>query len=76
TPAELFDYTYDLQFFDLLRDIINNLDLKGFETDVRILLNKYSNNNGSQSPWMEEQKRDSWGSMVLKNVLRETDEVG
>ncbi|EAY7431928.1 plasmid-partitioning protein SopA, partial [Salmonella enterica] len=31
---------------------------------------------GSQSPWMEEQIRDAWGSMVLKNVVRETDEVG
>ena len=60
TPAELFDYTSALQFFDMLRD----------------LLKKYSNNNGSQSPWMEEQIRDAWGSMVLKNVVRETDEVG
>jgi chromosome partitioning protein len=50
--------------------------IKGFEPDVRILLTKYSNNNGSQSPWMEEQIRDAWGSMVLKNVVRETDEVG
>ena len=25
---------------------------------------------------MEEQIRDAWGSMVLKNVVRETDEVG
>ncbi|WP_250561610.1 hypothetical protein, partial [Escherichia coli] len=32
-----------------------NVDLKGFEPDVRILLTKYSNSNGSQSPWMEEQ---------------------
>ncbi len=30
----------------------------------------------AQSPWMEEQIRDAWGSMVLKNVVRETDEVG
>ncbi|VTM52720.1 plasmid-partitioning protein SopA [Klebsiella quasipneumoniae] len=76
TPAELFDYTSALQFFDMLRDLLKNVDLKGFEPDVRILLTKYSNNNGSQSPWMEEQIRDAWGSMVLKNVVRETDEVG
>ncbi len=76
TPAELFDYTSALQFFDMLRDLLRNVDLKGFEPDVRILLTKYSNNNGSQSPWMEEQIRDAWGSMVLKNVVRETDEVG
>ena len=60
----------------MLRDLLKNVDLKGFEPDVRILLTKYSNNNGSQSPWMEEQIRDAWGSMVLKNVVRETDEVG
>jgi hypothetical protein len=54
----------------------NCLNHKGFEPDVRILLTKYSNSNGSQSPWMEEQIRDAWGSMVLKNVVRETDEVG
>ena len=66
TPAELFDYTSALQFFDMLRDLLKNVDLKGFEPDVRILLTKYSNSNGSQSPWMEEQIRDAWGSMVLK----------
>ena len=60
----------------MLRDLLKNVDLQGFEPDVRILLTKYSNNNGSQSPWMEEQIRDAWGSMVLKNVVRETDEVG
>ena len=60
----------------MLRDLLKNVDLKGFEPDVRILLTKYSNSNGSQSPWMEEQIRDAWGSMVLKNVVRETDEVG
>ncbi len=76
TPAELFDYTSALQFFDMLRDLLKNVDLKGFEPDVRILLTKYSNSNGSQSPWMEEQIRDAWGGMVLKNVVRETDEVG
>ncbi len=59
----------------MLRDLLKNVDLKGFEPDVRILLTKYSNSNGSQSPWMEEQIRDAWGSMVLKNVVRETDEV-
>jgi chromosome partitioning protein len=41
----------------MLRDLLKNVDPKGFEPDVRILLTKYSNNNGSQSPWMEEQIR-------------------
>ncbi len=60
TPVEPFDYTSALQFFDMLRDLLKNVDLKGFEPDVRILLTKYSNSNGSQSPWMEEQIRDAW----------------
>ncbi|MCF3243871.1 plasmid-partitioning protein SopA, partial [Escherichia coli] len=76
TPAGLVVYTYALQNFYMLRYLPKNVDLKGFEPDVRILLTKYSNSNGSQSPWMEEQIRDAWGSMVLKNVVRETDEVG
>ncbi len=29
TPAELFDYTSALQFFDMLRDLLKNVDLKG-----------------------------------------------
>ncbi len=28
TPAELFDYTSALQFFDMLRDLLKNVDLK------------------------------------------------
>ncbi|MBF9259515.1 plasmid-partitioning protein SopA, partial [Acinetobacter baumannii] len=52
TPAELFAYTSALQFFDMLRDLLKNVDLKGFEPDVRILLNKYINNNCSQNTWM------------------------
>ncbi len=43
----------------MLRDLLKNVDLKGFEPDVRILLTKYSNSNGSQSPWMEEQIQDA-----------------
>ena len=76
TPAELFDYTSALQFFTMLRDLLKKVDLQGFEPDVRILLTKYSSDPNSQSPWMEEQIRDAWGSMVLKNVVRETNEVG
>nr|UPX44966.1 hypothetical protein FAC10E3_56 [Penicillium camemberti] len=34
TPAELFDYTSALQFFDMLRDLLKNVDLKGFEPDI------------------------------------------
>lgn len=78
TPAELYDYTSTLQFFTMLRDMLLAVDLgaEGFEPDVRILLTKYSNASGSQSPWMEEQIRDAWGSLVLKEVVRVTDEVG
>ncbi len=51
TPAELFDFSSALQFFDMFRDLLKNVDLKGFEPDVRILLTKYSNSNEiSQHP--------------------------
>jgi chromosome partitioning protein len=78
TPAELYDYTSTLQFFTMLRDMLSTVDLgvEGFEPIVRILLTKYSNATGSQSPWMEEQIRDAWGSLVLREVVRVTDEVG
>lgn len=78
TPAELYDYTSTLQFFTMLRDMLATVDLgvEGFEPVVRILLTKYSNATGSQSPWMEEQIRDAWGSLVLREVVRVTDEVG
>lgn len=78
TPAELYDYTSTLQFFTMLRDMLQTVDLgaDGFEPEVRILLTKYSNATGSQSPWMEEQIRDAWGSLVLREVVRVTDEVG
>lgn len=78
TPAELYDYTSTLQFFTMLREMLGTVDLgmEGFEPEVRILLTKYSNASGSQSPWMEEQIRDAWGSLVLKEVVRVTDEVG
>lgn len=74
--VELFDYIFVFQFFDMLCDLLKNVDLQGFEFDVRIFLIKYSNNNGLQLFWMEEQICDVWGSMVLKNVVCEIDEVG
>lgn len=76
TPAELYDYSSSLQFFTMLRDMLREIPLGGFEPDVRILLTKFSNASGSQSPWMEEQIRDAWGGLVLKEVVRVTDEVG
>ncbi|EAN2909077.1 plasmid-partitioning protein SopA [Salmonella enterica] len=76
TPAELYDYVSSLQFFTMLRDLIANVDLGGFEPDVRVLVTKYSSAVGNQSAWMDEQIRNAWGGMVLKEVVRLTDEVG
>lgn len=76
TPAELYDYVSSLQFFTMLRDLIANVDLGGFEPDVRVLVTKYSTAVGNQSAWMDEQIRNAWGGMVLKEVVRVTDEVG
>ena len=76
TPAELFDYSSVLQFFTMVADLLETVDLGGFEPDIRLLLTKYSLTNGNQSRWMEEQIRNTWGSMVLRQVVRVTDEVG
>ncbi|MDT7006630.1 plasmid-partitioning protein SopA, partial [Klebsiella variicola] len=76
TPAELFDYSSVLQFFTMLLDLLKTVDLGGFEPVVRLLLTKYSLTTGNQSRWMEEQIRNTWGSMVLRQVVRGTDEVG
>ncbi|WP_016673301.1 plasmid-partitioning protein SopA, partial [Yersinia pestis] len=76
TPAELYDYVSTLQFFTMLRDLMSNIDLNGFEPDVRVLITKFSNAIGSQSQWMDDQIRNAWGGMVLKEVVRVTDEVG
>ncbi|WP_312315380.1 plasmid-partitioning protein SopA [Atlantibacter sp.] len=78
TPAELYDYTSTLQFFTMLRDMLSTVDLGAddFEPEVRILLTKYSNAANSQSPWMEEKIRDAWGSLVLKEAVKVTEEVG
>ena len=76
TPAELFDYASVLQFFTMLLDLLETVDLGGFEPMVRLLLTKYSLTTGNQSRWMEEQIRNTWGAMVLRQVVRVTDEVG
>ncbi|ENR0271299.1 plasmid-partitioning protein SopA [Salmonella enterica] len=76
TPAELFDYASVLQFFTMLLDLLETVDLGGFEPTVRLLLTKYSLTTGNQSRWMEEQIRNTWGAMVLRQVVRVTDEVG
>lgn len=76
TPAELYDYVSSYQFFTMLNDVMSNIDLGGFEPDVRVLVTKYSNATGSQSEWMLEQIRGSWGEMVLSEIVRTTDEVG
>ncbi|WP_392563190.1 AAA family ATPase (plasmid) [Orbus sturtevantii] len=76
TPAELYDYVSSYQFFTMLNDVLSNIDLGGFEPDVKVLVTKYSNSMGSQSEWMLDQIRASWNEMVLKEIVRTTDEVG
>jgi chromosome partitioning protein len=78
TPAELYDYVSVLQFFTMLRDVFSSqdIDMDGFEPDTRLLITRYSNATGSQSGWMDEKIRAAFGAMVLKEVVRTTDEVG
>lgn len=76
TPAELYDYCSANQFFVMMRDLLAGIDLHGFEPDVRVLITKYSKASGSQSEYMEERMRDAFGNMVLREVVKVTDEVG
>lgn len=75
-PADLNDYMSTAQFFEALRDLLNGVDLGGFEPDLRVLITKYSHQSGSASAWMAEQIRNTWGGMVLSNMVSMTDEVG
>lgn len=76
TPAEMYDYSSAQQFFVSMRDLLANVDLHGFEPEVRVLITKYSKAPGSQSAYMEECMREAFGNMVLQEVVRVTDEVG
>lgn len=76
TPAELNDYLSTAQFFEALRDLMQHIDLGGFEPDLRVLITKYSHQSGSSSQWMAEQIRNTWGGMVLNNFLSNTEEIG
>ncbi|ELO7938193.1 TPA: plasmid-partitioning protein SopA [Salmonella enterica] len=76
TPAELYDYVSTLQFFTMLRDLLEGVDLNGFEPDVRLLITRYSNAVGSQSAWMDQRIREAWGPIVLREIVKTTDEVG
>ncbi|EOY5692356.1 plasmid-partitioning protein SopA [Salmonella enterica subsp. enterica] len=76
TPAELYDYVSTLQFFTMLRDLLDGIDLNGFEPDVRLLITRYSNAVGSQSAWMDQRIREAWGPIVLREMVKMTDEVG
>jgi chromosome partitioning protein len=75
-PADLNDYMSTAQFFEALRDLLQGIDIGGFEPDLRVLITKYSHQTGSASAWMAEQIRNSWGGMVLANMVSMTDEVG
>ena len=74
-PADLNDYMSTAQFFEGTRDLLAGIDLGGFEPDLRVLITKYSHQTGSGSAWMAERIRETWGSMVLNNMVSTTDEV-
>ncbi|MBV7931404.1 plasmid-partitioning protein SopA, partial [Yersinia pestis] len=74
--AELYDFVSTLHFFTMVRVLMSIIDLNCFEPDVRVLITNFSNAIGSQSQWMDDQIRTAGGGMVLKEVVRVTDEVG
>lgn len=75
TSAELNDYMSSVQYFTAVRDVLSQLDLAGFEPELRVLLTKLGA-PGSSSRWMEQQIRKQLGGLVLEGGIAITDEIG
>ncbi|MFG1487663.1 AAA family ATPase [Oceanospirillum sp. HFRX-1_2] len=76
TPAELNDYMSSVQFFVMLRGMLEDLDLGGYEPELRVLATKVSYQTGSQTQQMLDYMRQTLGGMMLTSVMSETAEVG
>jgi len=76
TPAELADYMSTAAFFSGLKGLLQDIDLSGFEPDLRVLITKYNHHPESAAQWMATQIRQQWGSLVLENPVAITEEVG
>lgn len=76
TPAEMNDYLSTAQFFEALRDLLDGIDLGGFEPQLRVLITKLNPQPSSSSVWMAKAIRQAWGPLVMENAVKLTDEVG
>ncbi|KYI77565.1 plasmid-partitioning protein SopA, partial [Salmonella enterica subsp. enterica serovar Typhimurium] len=62
TPAEQIDNASDHQIFTMQHDLLETVDMGGYEPVVSQLLTKYSLTNGNQSRCKEEQIRNTRGA--------------
>lgn len=76
TPAEFNDYMSTAAFFSGLTGMLQNIDLSGFEPDLRVLITKYNHHPESAAQWMASEIRNQWGNLVLENPVAITDEIG
>lgn len=75
TPAVFADYISTSQFFKMMLEMIDEIDDSGFEPDLRVIVTHYDGRPNSQSHTMDDIIRASWAGMVMKNVIRKTEEV-
>lgn len=75
TPAVFADYISTSQFFKMMLEMIDDIDDDGFEPDLRVLVTHYDGRTNTQSHKMDDIIRTSWAGMVMKNVIRKTEEV-
>jgi chromosome partitioning protein len=75
TPAVFADYISTSQFFKMMLEMIDDIDDSGFEPDLRVLVTHYDGRSNTQSHKMDDIIRTSWAGMVMKNVIRKTEEV-
>lgn len=76
TPAELNDYMSTGAFFTGVQGLLQDIDLSGFEPDLRVLITKYNPHPDSAAQWMADQIRKQWAGLVLDTAVSITDEVG
>jgi len=78
SPAELHDTDSTEQLFSLLRGAAAAVPESQLWCipDVRVLISKVSSSPGSSSQEVARDIRQAWGSKVLVNTLKNTEEVG
>lgn len=75
TPAIYADYISTSQFFNMLLAMIENIDDRGFEPELKVLITHFDNGAHRQAALMENYIRQTWAGMVFNHNIRKTEEV-